>query len=99
MKRGGGSQYNEVGNEIGKRHSNVSIDFDSLQLFLCLLGAFLSGFSFGSFLVSSTSSPDCQNSRYGLIVVPNTAIRAAKYSPFKEIVGIRVPRTTSAQLI
>jgi hypothetical protein len=99
MKRRSGSQYDEIGNEIGKCHSNISIYFVRWNCPGASCGIFFRGFSFGSLSICSTSSPDCQNSRYGLIVVPKTAINAAKYSPLKEIVGIKVPRSTSPQSI
>jgi hypothetical protein len=93
MKRRSGSQYDEIGNEIGKCHSNISIYFVRWNCPGASCGIFFRGFSFGSLSICSTSSPDCQNSRYGLIVVPETAINAAKYSPSKEVWGSRSPVT------
>jgi hypothetical protein len=54
-------------------------------------GARFRAFSRGALSISSTSSEDCQKNRYGVIVVPNTATRAPKYSGVRAMLGTNVP--------
>ncbi len=60
-------------------------------------GEIFSGCSASFAVTSSTSSAACQKKRYGLIVVPRTAMRAVKNPARGRNEGTNAPRTTCAQ--
>jgi len=77
MQHGRGIEDDEEGNNVGKCHPSRYRRASS-RAARALFRSELERLFVGGGFCSSTSCDACQKNRYGLIVVPNTAINAVK---------------------